>query len=457
MFCFYNKIPQAYRQEFRQKEIFLLKNRVRLFCFLAVVIYFLATTISYLLDPSEFKIQEIPSWVLLIAGVLITLYLNIRPRSLVAAKINSYVLISLLLLFLTNICIIYNKNIDQAASIYVFVLFFVAFTIPWRPVEIIPISIMHALAYSLAWWYVMVAIPAYRRPLIHSLMYAEGLIFIAMGFILCLVIRMKEAARDVDNFILLKEVEKKNSQMQKELALATRVHQTLLPKSVSTDLVDVAVTYQPVYFIGGDYAKFRFIDDNKLIFIICDVTGHGVSAALLVNRLHTEFERLAAENKAPGALLNELNDFIRREFAGLNMYLSAFCSMLDFARMEISYSNHGHPAQYLYHVSNSEISQLKSQASLLGLFDEDESASQLASGFSKGDQLLLFTDGVIETRCPDGNEFGKDRIEAFIRANSGIDTDMFNRKLMKELAHFRKKNSFEDDIFIVNIKIKGGR
>ena len=126
---------------------------------------------------------------------------------------------------------------------------------------------------------------------------------------------------------------------------------------------------------GGDYARFQFINKNKLIFIICGVTGRGVSAALLVNAFNTEFERLAREGKTPGVL------------------------------------------------------------------------------FKKEDQILLFTDGVIEAKGIDGKEYGDDRQEDFNRQNNNLKAEAFNQGLLKELNSFTG-NKLNDDVFILNIKTK---
>jgi len=241
--------------------------------------------------------------------------------------------------------------------------------------------------------------------------------------------------------------------MHKELELATRVHKTLIPKSLSTDLVDIAVMYLPMYYIGGDYAKFHFVDKDRLIFIICDVTGHGVSAALLVNRVHTEFESLAREAKEPGTLLKELNNFIIKDFGGIDMYLSAFCGLLDFKTGRLIYSNYGHPAQYIYRVRELDIQRLESQTSLLGLPFPDDGLYQSQIKFNKGDQLLLFTDGLIEASNGHGEKYGKEKIESFIKQNCNAGPDLFNQKLLEELNTF-KDEGFKDDIFLLSVKIK---
>jgi serine phosphatase RsbU (regulator of sigma subunit) len=89
----------------------------------------------------------------------------------------------------------------------------------------------------------------------------------------------------------------------------------------------------------------------------------------------------------------------------------------------------------------------------MGIPLADDGVYQRTVGFNNGDRILLFTDGVIEARGVDGSEFGQGRLEDFIRKNHGLDVDYFNRQLYDQLRAFRHE-PFEDDIFIVNIRIK---
>ncbi|MFC1577117.1 PP2C family protein-serine/threonine phosphatase [Candidatus Omnitrophota bacterium] len=444
-------VPENYKAAFLSEQTDLIKSRVGLLCVLSVGLYFLGTIIGFLMAPLEFDAAEINFWILLLAGAAAVLYLNKKIRTMRAAKLNAYFFTALLLAILTNLNIIYHQYIDISSTLYIFLLFLAAFTIPWDPWEVSIITALHMLAYTFLFFFAKRYFP--ETMIRQSSWYLDGIMFLFLGSIFCAVIRKKEASRDIENFVLLKQVEAKSSQMQKELELATRIHKTLIPRSVSTNVADIAVTYLPIYYMGGDYAKFHFIDKNRLIFIICDVTGHGVSAALLVNRIHSEFERLVKDGKEPGALLNELNGFIKREFKGVHMYLSAFCGLLNFTKRELVYSNHGHPTQYIYRITRSEIHPLSSQGGLLGLPLEDEGIHQHRIEFGRGDRILLFTDGVTETRNADDLEYGEESLKGFISRNHDMPADIFNRKLMDELQAFRH-GDFKDDIFVLNIHIK---
>jgi phosphoserine phosphatase RsbU/P len=248
-------------------------------------------------------------------------------------------------------------------------------------------------------------------------------------------------------------VESQNEQIEKDLGLARRVHKTLVPDSVHHEKVDIWVSYIPMSYVSGDYAKIRFLDANRLLVFISDVTGHGVAAALLVNRVHAEFERLIQDRPEPFHLLSKLNEFIARDFEGTSMYLSAFCGLLDFTKGEFIYSNFGHPSQILYQVRHSAVKCLSSQNTLLGVAQEGLLQQQGIIPFEPGDRILLFTDGVIEAENDKGDSFGDQRLHDFMVRHDHVKDVAFNEKLVSELSSFRK-GGFMDDIYILNILTK---
>lgn len=447
------KIPAKSLSEFFAKQTLFIKNRVRLLSVLAICLYFFSSIISLLAYPEDFNPAEIPIFIVLLLGGAVIIYFNNKAKTLNIARLNAYLFVALILVLLTKASIVYSQYAELSASIYVFTLFLIVSTIPWMPLEVVPITLMHVAAYSFLFFCVQTQCPDYIKEIFGPRQFFEGVSFILMASVICVVIRSKETVRDVENFILLKEVETKNKQMHEELELATIVHKTLVPKAKESKLLDIAVTYLPAYYLGGDYANYHFLGKDKVVFIICDITGHGVSSALLVNRIHTEFELSAKNGKDPGALLNEINDFILEDFKGTNMYLSAFCGLLDFKNRKLIYSNHGHPDQYIYLNSKSILQPLKSQAPLLGLPFVDKKICQDEIRVGSGDQILLFTDGVLDVINKDNEHFETKRLESFINYNHSLRAVVFNERLKEELERY-KKDSFKDDIFLFNMKIK---
>ncbi|MCX5715352.1 MAG: PP2C family protein-serine/threonine phosphatase [Candidatus Omnitrophica bacterium] len=352
--------------------------------------YLLITLSDLVLFPKDFKMQEIPATILLLIGGATILYSNRKVKTLSGAKLHAYFFIAFLLIALTKINMVYYEYAEGEMFIYPFVLLFASLVIPWMPKEIFPVAAMVITANSMFYAYLNSPQMISKLPEPFNVGdYLEYMIFTVSVFVMCVIIRRKESERDMDNFILM----------------------------------------------------------------ISDVTGHGVSAALLVNRLHTEVEPLLKEGTEPGPLLKKLNTGILEDFKGTNMYISAFCGLLDFKKMKFIYSNHGHPPQYFYRIRESRIIPLDPQAALLGLLVSEPDAGERSIDFGKGDKILLFTDGVIEASNASGEEYGRVRLEEFMQKNHGLAPDTFNRELMGQLRAFRGEK-FEDDIFILTIEIK---
>ena len=445
---FLKSIPEKYREQFRLEQTKFIKSRVRLLCIVTIGMYFLTVVLDYLINRDDPMVVEIVAGFVLIVGGLLVIALNKRANTLLKAKLNAYIFTIILVFLLVRLGIVYSDDPILSSAVYVFTLFLVCIIIPWTPPEVIPLWLIHSIGFSTEFVYVHEMTGKYGMKHFYN-----GIIFIFITFLLCLIVRKKETERDVENFVLFNEVEEKNKQMDKELEWATRVHKTIIPNSVSTDLVDIIVTYLPVYYIGGDYTRFVFLSEDKVTFIISDVTGHGVPGALLVNRFHSEFERMAKEGEEPGALMKDLNIFIKQEFEGSEMYLTAFCGQLDLKKMKLRYSSYGHPPQYVYQEKEKSIKALPAQTGMLGLPTDDEDIYQDEVNVEVGGRIFLYTDGVTETVDSKGEEYGAGGLEEFIKKNHALSAAKFNEKLMEDLNSF-KADSFKDDICLLDIGIK---
>jgi serine phosphatase RsbU (regulator of sigma subunit) len=446
-------VPKAYQAEYADDLKNQIRIRTQLLCVLTISLYLAGSLLSYLFIPDTFRPEEIGFIMLIVASAALILFLSGRTATLTSAKANVFFFIVVMLFILTKSNLLYPHYFYFSSSVYLFVLFLLSFTIPWVPLEILPITIMVMGSYSVLYFIIRKGSPEALIPDVAIYDYISGLILLLLGGVLSSTVRRKDMLREIQNFNYFKQIQEKQQQMTGELELATRVHRTLIPRSFTHKLVDVAITYLPMNYIGGDYAKFHFIDGKKLVFMICDVTGHGVSAALLVNRIHTEFERLTREHTTPGELLDKLNEFIISDFGGTEMYLSAFCGMLDFGSMKLFYSNHGHPPQYLYRMNSSGILPLPSQEPILGVQVSDSKGVQSELDFTEGDKLILFTDGVTENRSASGEEFGTDRLEDFISARHSLKAADFSKTLAEELKRFNN-NTLSDDILILTLDLK---
>lgn len=443
-----------YVKEFSEMRRKVIKSRVRLFCILTIIIYIATAALSVLFNPAEFRTTELLTWAFLITASLITLFVNHRTVTLAGTKLNAIFFSISLITALSALFFIYPEYVSQSYGILALSLFFISFVIPWKLLDLILIGGLHLAGFAAICFRVWPA--AAQEPGAQGPMqgFIDGAIFLTIALILAVVIRGRDDDREMENFALLKELEAKNAQTEKELALARDIHKTLIPKSTSTDNATIAVNYIPLSSVGGDYAKFHVTKDGSLFFLIGDITGHGIPAALLVNRIYGEVETLIAKDPTPGLLLRELDKFVHVHFQQTEMYLSVCCGLIDFNKKTLLYSNYGHPPQILHQRKNNTIRLLESQTYLLGI-DSGEEHVKIYEGsmmFEPKDRMVLFTDGLIETRGAADEEYGMERLEAFIKSAARGHPSIFNGNLLKEIEDFRT-GPVTDDIFLVTIDI----
>ncbi|MDD5084603.1 MAG: PP2C family protein-serine/threonine phosphatase [Candidatus Omnitrophica bacterium] len=447
-----------YLSEFGEAKAKLIKSRLRLFCLLTLVIYITTSALGFILDHGEFQSIEIVTWILITAVAVLVLFLNQRSGTLREAKLNSALFAVAFVSAMTFEFFIYPQYASWGPAAFALIMFFTCFVIPWDIPGVIFNGVLNMLGYSAFYISCLLnkAIVAPDVSFVFSTKdYTDGLTFLSIALVLCLAIRRRDNDREKENFVLMKELEARNNQMEEELALARDVHKTLIPRSTSTDKANIAVSHVPVSTVGGDYATFHVTKDGDLFFLIGDITGHGISAALLVNRIYGEVENLIRQDCMPGKLLKELDQFVQRHFKQTRMYLSVCSGLLDFRKGILFYSNYGHPPQILHQHKDNNVCLLKSQTHLLGIgFDAVE--TKVFEGnlsFSHKDRIILFTDGLIEATDANKELYGIDRLSDFVKLHIDEHPTVFNNNLLEEVTAFRSGLP-ADDIFLLTIDIK---
>jgi hypothetical protein len=209
-----------------------------------------------------------------------------------------------------------------------------------------------------------------------------------------------------------KLIMRRYGEMRQELFNARQIHEALFPKPCSEGSMHFSYRYEPMRQIGGDYLYCRFCPrpgaQSTLSLVVIDVTGHGIPAALTVNRLHGELERIYAEDPgvAPGEVLRLLNRYVHLTLATHSVYVTAFCVRLDPDSSTLDYASGGHPPAFIRTVDN-RIEELGSTALVLGAArGEDFDPEPQSLPFGPGDTLIAYTDGAIEARDRAGRFYG---------------------------------------------------
>jgi hypothetical protein len=208
--------------------------------------------------------------------------------------------------------------------------------------------------------------------------------------------------------------------LQHELNSAREVHDANLPEPRLSGPVRLNYLYEPMRQIGGDLLMIYPPDRNAVprYAILFDVTGHGVAAALSVNRIVGEIERLLAENPDESAieLTRALNRYVHLTLARHHLYVSAILLKVDHEAGQIECVNAGHPTAYHIDCRTKTTSPLESTSILLGVVGPDEFfVESLTVPFTTGDALIGYTDGASEATDPDGRMLGLAGVHDAIR------------------------------------------
>jgi hypothetical protein len=235
--------------------------------------------------------------------------------------------------------------------------------------------------------------------------------------------------------------------LRQELGRARGIHESLFPAPYDDGYVRVGYAYEPMRELGGDFLHVHGSPGGLVHTALIDVTGHGLAAALTVNRLYGELERIRAESPdaAPAAVLGLLNRYIGLTMARHNIFATAAVVTLDPYLGRLLWASAGHPP-LLLRGANRAVRDLPSTGLMLGaVLDEDYDVEQHSVELSPGDVILLFTDGAYEARNRAGLQLGLRRLRELLE--EAPPADGWPQALWRGVGAHRAGRT-EDDILI---------
>lgn len=239
--------------------------------------------------------------------------------------------------------------------------------------------------------------------------------------------------------------------LERDLELAAKVQRQLMPYKVPTlSGIQIAVKIEPAQIVGGDYFDFFSYQDGSQGMAIADVMGKGLSASMLMSNLQASLRILGPNHKELHTLAIRLNELFRYNLK-LISFITIFLARIDIKANILHYCNAGHnPAIWLEAASGS-MSWLKPTGPAIGLTQNAKFESEKLQ-FSSGDLLLLYTDGLIEARNSQGEEFGEKRLSNYIKDNHNKSANVILKRLLDTARSFAGK--FHDDVTLLVIKIQ---
>ena len=243
--------------------------------------------------------------------------------------------------------------------------------------------------------------------------------------------------------------------LEHELQAAQAFQQSLLPdRTAILNGFEVSFLYEPCDELGGDFCDYVMRVDAPGAILVSDVSGHGAPAAMITGMVKHAFHAAAVDDFAPKAVLERITSASRLFPDG--KYVTAICARFGLEYGTLAYANAGHPTGLLVRPDASVIL-LESSAPMIHPALPKWYCEERTVRMERGDQLLLYTDGLTETQNSDGDEFGFERLLALAPQFAGSERlaarglDVLDA-LRQELARFAGGRPLDDDLTLALVR-----
>jgi sigma-B regulation protein RsbU (phosphoserine phosphatase) len=274
--------------------------------------------------------------------------------------------------------------------------------------------------------------------------------------VLAVIVAMVSALRSALEY----EYEAERRRIQREFEVACQVQSCLLP-SAAPDYprLDFGFFYQPAREVGGDYYDFIPYNPDRVGLAVGDVSGKGLSGALLMASLQGLVRmNLAVREGEVARFVTELNDSMYR-LTPSNRYATIFFGVVDLSSQTLHYVNAGHNPPLLFRNGTSTAhcgspaESLQDGGLPVGLFARSQYRSQRVF-LHDGDVLVAYTDGVVEALNPQREEFGEERLSDIVRSSFSLSAAEISKEIADRLQSFMAGGPQWDDITLLVMKVK---
>ncbi len=238
--------------------------------------------------------------------------------------------------------------------------------------------------------------------------------------------------------------------IENELEVARQLQFAILPGTIpEIHNLRIAVSYRPMTAVAGDFYEFVLVDEKRVGFLVADVTGHGVPAALIASMIKVATQSVEACAHDPQKVLHGLNRILFRQLH--EQYVSAAYLWIDTERGQALYSAAGHPP--LLRWREEKLERIESNGLLLGVVPDPEYPIRELT-IRTGERLVLYTDGLIEPQSATGESFGDRKLEEVIRKNQSRSPADLLEQMFSEIRGWQPASlPQQDDITMVVIDV----
>lgn len=262
----------------------------------------------------------------------------------------------------------------------------------------------------------------------------------------------------IEQISYIKTMQQEHSQLESikgDLAIAREIQQAILPRIFppfpeNAEQLDIAALMNAAKDVGGDFYDFFRIDDQRIGFVIADVSGKGVPAAIFMAVSRTLIRATGVRGVSPAECISYSNGLLAQESANY-MFVTVFYGIYNIATGQVTYTNAGHNPPYLMK-ADGRIEQLPMSKDLVVGAIDDFKYSEETLQLEHGDTLLLYTDGVTEAINSGDEEFGEQRLQAVLAQLTSNSSQDIIERIKACVSDFAGEAEQSDDITLLAIK-----
>lgn len=239
--------------------------------------------------------------------------------------------------------------------------------------------------------------------------------------------------------------------LQREVELARQVQTMLIPQNLPKNLfLDVESIYRPHQSIGGDFFDFIQISPEEFLWCVADVSGKGISAALIMANFQASLRALVSLNTPLTTLIEKLNSIVYNNTKG-DRFITLFLGVYNDKSRKVKYINAGHNPSLL--IQNDDVIPLKNGTTMIGVFDELPFVNEGEVKLERGAVLFNYTDGIIEYDGEEEQSMTEEQLVEFLQIHKQKELKDIHQELINKMEVLRDYNEATDDITILTLKI----
>ena len=245
----------------------------------------------------------------------------------------------------------------------------------------------------------------------------------------------------------------KEERIESELDIARSIQMSMLPLGIPpNDSIVIDAVLQPARTVGGDFYDFFYLDDAQICFVIADVSGKGVPAALFMSVTMSYIRAYSTSSLTPSKIINTVNNTIASN-NDANMFVALFLGILHIKSGELQYVNAGHTEPYIIS-RNKPIKRLASSENpVVGAFEEINYKDETIV-LEHHEKLFLYTDGVNEAFSKEDEQFGELRLKTLLEQSTDLSPKETIKTVQTSLKAFCHDSEQSDDITMLTIQFK---